>query len=151
MGEPQRIPMLWNARQRGVLIAFVLILCLVLLVRLASNRGYISNPQPEKPVRFDELADKLDPNVATWQELSVLPQIGEKRAKEIIAYREDYLSRNQASVTFTRAEDLLKVRGFGVAMVATVRPYLTFPSTRPATARSMPVYNDRLDGAPSHE
>ena len=31
---------------------------------------------------------KIDPNSATWQELALLPDIGEHKAKAIIAYRE---------------------------------------------------------------
>jgi hypothetical protein len=141
MGARGRIRLSWSPPQRGVLIALVLILSLLLLVRLYRNRAYISNPQPPQPARFDELVDQLDPNVATWQELSVLPQIGEKRAKEIVAYRDEFQSRGSGTVAFARAEDLMKVKGFGVAMVATVRPYLTFPSmhstTKAATTRSI--------------
>src|SRR5437764_282829 len=131
MGERLRIPELWTAPQRGVLIAFTLILSLVLLYRVVANRQYISDPQPAKPARFDELADRLDPNVAAWQELAVLPQRGEKRAREIVAAREEWHRIDPKSVVYRRAEDLLAVRGIGVAMVETLRPYLTFPATQP--------------------
>ena len=135
MGDGQRIPAPLTPPQRGVLIALVLILCVVLLIRLYRNRVYISDPQPVKPARFDDLADRLDPNTATWQELSVLPQIGETRARAIVAHRESYLAEGHA-VAFAREEDLFRVPGIGAATVATLRPYLAFPATNPATRGS---------------
>src|SRR5256885_14512234 len=129
---------IWRPSQRGVLIAFVLVLSAVLLVRIALNRQYISDPQPAVPARFDELADRLDPNVATAEDLAVLPQLGEKRAKEIGAYREQFRADRRGDVAVQRFEDLLKIKGIGVAMIETLRPHLMFPTTRPATA---PAYN----------
>jgi competence ComEA-like helix-hairpin-helix protein len=122
---------IWTRPQRGVLIAFVLILSSVLLARLYFNRAYVSNPQPQRSSRHDELADRLDPNVATWQELAVLPQIGEKRAKEIVAYRE-----SRKAPVFATAEDLLRVKGIGAATVATLRPHLTFPDAKNTARRA---------------
>ena len=127
--------MLWTPSQRGVLIALVLVVSGVLLIRLAFNRQYIADPQPAAPARVDELADRLDPNVATWEELAVLPQLGEKRAKEIVAYREQFRADRRGDVAFARIEDLLKVRGIGVAMIETIRPHLMFPVTRPVSTR----------------
>ena len=127
---------MWTPSQRGVLIAFVLILCLVLSLRFAFNRHYVDDPQPVRPDRYDELADKLDPNVATSQELAVLPQLGEKRAKEIVAYREQYRMDRRGDFPFRKAEDLLVVKGIGVAMLNTIRPHLMFPSP-PATTRAL--------------
>src|SRR5437762_11397796 len=126
---------MWTPSQRGVLIAFALILSTVLLLRLAFNHHYISDPQPLRPERYDELADRLDPNVASWQELAVLPQLGEKRAREIVAYREQFRADRRGDVAFARIEDLLKVRGIGVAMIETIRPHLMFPATRAAATR----------------
>ena len=124
---------MWTPSQRGVLIAFVLALCLVLLIRLAVSRHYVSDPQPVRSSRSDQLADRLDPNIATWQELAVLPQLGEKRAKEIVAYREQYRADRRGDIAFRKPEDLLVVRGIGVAMLTTIRPHLMFPSSRPTT------------------
>jgi len=123
----------WTPSQRGVLIAFVLILSVALAIRFAFNRQYVADPQPLRPERVDELADKLDPNIATWQELAVLPQLGEKRAKEIVAYREQYRADRRGDVPFHKAEDLLVVKGIGVAMVNTIRPHLSFPATQPSS------------------
>src|SRR5215213_594330 len=80
----------WTPTQRGVLIAFVLVFSTILLIRLARDRMYVSNPPPPRAERYDDLADRIDPNTATWQELAVLPQIGEKRAKDIVSYRERF-------------------------------------------------------------
>jgi DNA uptake protein ComE-like DNA-binding protein len=132
MGDRDRIPALLTPPQRGVLIVLVLILSVVLLVRLYHNRAYVSDPQPASPARFDELADRLDPNTATWQELAVLPQIGEVRARAIVAYRQNALAQGQP-LAFTREEDLMNISGIGPATVATLRPYLQFPPTQPAT------------------
>jgi competence protein ComEA len=123
----------WTRPQRGVLFGFVLILSCALFVRLCHNRQYVSDPQPAKPTRFDELADRLDPNVATWQELAVLPQLGEKRAREIVETRQRWRIVYPARPPFQRAEDLYLVKGIGPAMIETIRPYLTFPATQPAT------------------
>ena len=127
---------MWTPSQRGVLIAFVLILSVALAIRLAFNRQYVADPQPLRPERADELADKLDPNIATWQELGVLPQLGEKRAKEIVAYREQFRADRRGDTPFRKPEDLLVVKGIGVAMLNTIRPHLMFPSP-PATTRAL--------------
>ena len=127
----------WTPAQRGVLIAFVLILSTVLLVRLYRDRMYVADPPPPRAQRHEELADRIDPNVATWQELAVLPQIGEKRAKEIIAYREAFVARQPDRVAFARPQDLTNVKGIGDAVVETLRPHLMFPATpssQPTTA-----------------
>ena len=128
---------MWTPSQRGVLIAFVLILSAALGIRFAFNRQYVSDPQPARPDRYDELADKLDPNLATWQELAVLPQLGEKRAKEIVAYREQFRADRRGDVPFRKAEDLLVVKGIGVAMVNTIRPHLLFPATSQPSTRAL--------------
>ena len=120
-----------------MLIAFILTLSAILLLRLACQRMYVSNPPPPRGERFEELASRIDPNIATWQELAVLPAIGEKRAKEIIAYREMFVARQPTAVAFARTEDLMRIPGIGPAMVETLRPHLLFPAaTQPATQRA---------------
>jgi competence protein ComEA len=94
---------------------------------------YVTEPPPPRAARYDDLADRLDPNTATWRELAVLPAIGERRAKDIIAYREEFIARRGGRVAFAKPEDLLQIKGIGPAMVQTLRPYLTFAATQPAT------------------
>ena len=127
--------MIWTRSQRQFLIAFVLVLCAVLLVRLKINRAYVSDPPPPRGLRADELASEIDPNVATWQELAALPQLGEKTAKSFVEWRERYVAEHNGELPFRKPEDLLKVKGIGASTLETLRPHLMFPAsvTRAAT------------------
>lgn len=60
----------------------------------------------ETAVYAEEMMGKLDINTATAEELMRLSGIGEKRAADIIVYRE----RNGA---FSSIEDIMKVSGIG--------------------------------------
>jgi hypothetical protein len=138
------VPEVWTASQRGVLLALLACLLVYLVVRLILNPLYVSDPQPPRPPRFDELADKIDPNTADWQTLAALPALGEKRAKTIIEYRESFTAKHPDHLAFEEPEDLLLVRGIGPSMLATLRPYLLFPgnttpSTRSATSAPSPA------------
>jgi DNA uptake protein ComE-like DNA-binding protein len=125
-------PVLWTPSQRRTLLVLILIFILVLMFKAITNRQYIADPQPTQPPLASELADRLDPNTATADELIILPQLGEKRAAEIIAFRQRQLRRNPTTVPFRRPEDLLQITGIGAAMLETLRPHLTFPTTAPA-------------------
>ena len=124
----------WTAPQRGVLIALLSLVTVVFAVRLWHNSTYVSDPQPDVPARFDELADKVDPNSADWQTLAALPQLGEKRAKAIVAYREEFLASHPTERAFAEATDLTNVRGIGETMLQTISPHLMFPTSQPASA-----------------
>jgi competence protein ComEA len=128
----------WSVPQRRVLLVLLTTLLVALTVRYALNPSYVSDPQPERPPRLDELADRIDPNTADWPTLAVLPGIGEKRAKDIIAYREE-ARRYTPGVVFARREDMLKVKGIGLTMLEGMAPYLSFPdapSTTPSKTAS---------------
>ena len=124
--------MIWQRSQRVVLIAIVLLLSGYLLIRLSINRDYVSDPPPVQGARAQDLAHRLDPNRATWQELAALPQIGPARAKELVAWRDQFVAAHPGQAPFARAEDLLRVKGIGASTLETLRPHLTFPTTRPA-------------------
>ena len=128
-----RPPQLWTAKQRraiGILFAGVLI---YLAIRLIRNPVYVSDPQPRDPPRAVELADRIDPNTADVATLAALPMIGQRRAQDIVDYRERYVVQNPGKPAFTRVEDLVRIKGFGGAMIEHVRPYLTFPKQPPTT------------------
>jgi len=125
----------WTEPQRRVLLVLLTIMLVFLAGRYACNSRYVSDPQPDIPPRYDELADRIDPNTADWQTLAALPGIGERRARDIVGYRDR--KRDQAHnsdlVVFKVPGDLLYVRGVGVAMVEAMKPHLLFP---PATTQS---------------
>jgi DNA uptake protein ComE-like DNA-binding protein len=129
-------PLTWTYSQRRVLLVLLSVLCVVLIVRYALNPVYVSDPQPPVPARYYELADKIDPNTADWQTLAALPGIGERRAKDIVAYRERVRAGDASRVVFRQRGDLLYVRGIGVAMIAGIEDHLMFPATAPVTRRS---------------
>src|SRR5689334_11235205 len=98
---------IWNASQRAVIAAFVLIFAVVLLVTLYFNRLYIPDPQPDRGARAHELADRVDPNTASFETLAMLPELGEKRAREIINYRDEFFAMGRGRVAFGSPQDLL--------------------------------------------
>lgn len=131
--------LLWTASQRRVLIVGLIVLFTFLSLQLLLRPLYVSDPQPDQPARFDELADRIDPNTADIATLSALPMIGPKRAADIVRYRETFLAEHPGATAFEKPVDLLRIHGVGAAMLASMRPYLILPSdNRPATT-SRPI------------
>ena len=62
---------------------------------------------------------RINVNTADINELTLLPGIGESRARDIIEYRTEYGK-------FTAPEDLLKIRGIGESTVEGLLPYIVF-------------------------
>jgi DNA uptake protein ComE-like DNA-binding protein len=79
--------------------------------------------------RSGELPGGIDPNSATWWELSHLPGIGETRARQIVEYRESVRGRrgSPTSVVFRSPADLTKVEGIGPTTAERVATSLIFP------------------------
>jgi hypothetical protein len=131
----------WTESQRRVLLVLLSVFLVFLTARYTCNRMYVSDPQPETGPRYNELADRIDPNTADWQTLAALPGIGEGKARDIVAYRER--KRSEAHdpdlVVFKAEGDLLFVRGIGVALVEAMKPHLLFPppANRPATTAAL--------------
>ena len=125
--EPEDPSWAWTLPQRRVLLVLLALLLPTLALRYACNPAYVPDPQPPYPARYEELADKIDPNTADVATLAALPTIGEKRAQDIIDYREQRRASAPDRPAFTAAEDLLRIRGFGASSVETLRPYLVFP------------------------
>ena len=116
----------WTASQRRALLLLLSILLIALAVRFVLNRQYVSDPQPPQGARYHELASRLDPNSADWQSLATIPSLGEKRARQIVAYRDQLAAQNGGAAVFRRPSDLLRIRGIGRATVENLKPYLKF-------------------------
>jgi hypothetical protein len=121
----------WTASQRRVLLVLLVAMLAYLAIRYACQPVYVSDPQPEVPSRFNDLADRIDPNTADWQTLAALPGIGEKKARDIVAYRDRVKGEHPGKPAFSAPEDLLRIKGIGQAMMTGMEPYLIFPGTQP--------------------
>src|SRR3954471_8566966 len=99
-----RLPEPWSPSQRGVIIVILAGLLIYGSIRLFFNRAYVSNPQPITPAHAADLADKFDPNAADAPTLAVLPLIGDKRAADIIAYRDRFTRDHPGELAFKNVE-----------------------------------------------
>jgi DNA uptake protein ComE-like DNA-binding protein len=117
----------WTARQRLALATLVLALVVGLMIIALGRPLHINDPQPVAGARSHELATKIDPNEADWPTLAALPSIGEKRAKEIVAYRDEFVRKTPARRAFEKIEDLDNVKGIGESTADALRPYLIIP------------------------
>jgi hypothetical protein len=126
MAEPGS--MVWTRRQRAVLAGVVLVLCGVYFVVALKHPRRVDDPPPPMGDRANALATRIDANTADWPAWAGLPLIGEKRAKEIVAFREAWVAERPGEVAFEKAEDLMRVKGIGKATVEALKPYLLFPS-----------------------
>lgn len=64
----------------------------------------------------EEILDRVDLNTAGVQELTLLPGIGEKRAQDIVAWRE-------TNGPFAGPEDLREVPGIGPKVIEEIDGY----------------------------
>lgn len=138
-GPPAEAPgggsVAWSPAQRRTLLVALTCVCGYLLYRVGTERTVISDPQPVRPLREQELADRIDPNTATAAELATLPGLGERRAGDIVRFRENHALARPGRPAFSSPQDLMKVRGIGVVLSQQMQPYLIFPppTTGPAT------------------
>lgn len=128
------MPRIWTGPQRRALLGLLAVLWVALLGRWACNRTYFSDAPDAAAPRAGEVANRIDPNTADWPTLAAIPELGEKRAKAIVAYREAFISAGHGPVAFRVPSDLMVIKGIGPGTVANMRPYLIFPpQTQPTT------------------
>ncbi len=126
--RPRRTPAIARAEQ-ALLVALVLLVAGGVAWRLwrdgAFGREIVVEPAPEPGYR-------VDLNAADWHELSLVPGLGEKLGKGIVALRASGGGR------FERVEDILAVDGIGAKTFARAAPYL-FVRDGPADPGAEPV------------
>lgn len=83
---------------------------------LAAGLALSGEAMAGKRVAKTQVSGVLNLNTATPQQLDQLPGVGEKAAKRIIEYR--------SKTPFTRAEELVKVKGFGKKKFEKLKPNL---------------------------
>jgi competence protein ComEA len=123
----------FSAAQRRGLVLLLSLFIVAIAIILIRKPVHVDDPMPTQSPRYEELVDRLDPNTADVATLSALPQLGPRRAKDIVDYRERVRSSDPSRVVFAKLDDLLRVRGVGAAMLQHLEPYLSFPTTRPTT------------------
>jgi competence ComEA-like helix-hairpin-helix protein len=107
-------------------VVLSLILLMTLLMRC--DRPYFVGAQiPVEPDRVARVQQRIDPNRATWAELTRLPGIGEQLSKRIVAYREESCAMLDDEPVFRRLEDLDAVKGIGPKTLERIAPHLLFP------------------------
>jgi competence protein ComEA len=89
-----------------------------LLSALALGVALAATSLPAPALAAAKLSGVVNVNTATAEQLSMLPGIGDARAREIVAAR-------QKQGGFKRVEDLLAIKGIGEASLAKLRPYLS--------------------------
>jgi hypothetical protein len=144
MSEDRPKSIALTAPHRRVLLVLLCLLTIYTAGRMFLNRTYIGDPQPARPLRELELADRIDPNTADVATLAALPGLGMKRAADIVRYRDEFQRQNPGRRAFERAQDLLKIRGIGYAMMTQLAPYLLLPdpagsSTAPSQSATAPA------------
>jgi hypothetical protein len=75
--------------------------------------------------RFAEVESRIDPNEAPWFELTILPGIGEGKARGIVAHRMRRLPEETS--VFREAADLDQVPGIGPVTIRRISRELRFP------------------------
>ncbi len=122
---------MWTVKQRTTLIAILLALSLWLTYRLLHDSAVVPAGLPAESPRAGELLTQMDLNTVDAASLSAIPRLGEKKAKDIVDFRDKYIQEHGRS-PFERVEDVLQIKGIGVGTVGQIKPYVTV-TTRPAT------------------
>lgn len=65
-----------------------------------------------------ELEGKININTASISQITLLPGLGEKKAQSIVDFR--------SKKKFTKAEELLEIKGIGDALLSKIKDYLIF-------------------------
>jgi competence protein ComEA len=109
---------LYSRLQVGIILVLVALLAAGLFV-FKHRRRLNAEPIVITSGSSADYAFKVDVNTARWEEIALLPGIGETKAKAIVDYREK-------NGPFRTAADLTQVAGIGEKTVDTISPYIAF-------------------------
>ena len=114
---------------------------LMMVVLAAASLAVSGEALAAKRVSKTQVSGVVNLNTASAQQLDQLPGVGEKAAKRIVDFR--------AKTPFTRAEELVKVKGFGKKKFAKLKPNLAVAG--PTTIKTSRI-NAEAQGrtAPKH-
>jgi hypothetical protein len=97
---PKHSPWLWTAGQRRTILILLIFFGGILTWRYFTNTQQLPETFEGEGPRHAELLSQVDPNTADWETLAAIPNLGEKRAKAIVAYREKQSPRVPDGIVF---------------------------------------------------
>ena len=118
----------WTRRQRvglGILVFILVGFLVVGFWRRGFGMGESIVVLHGEPVT---LPRRVDPNVASLEELMRVPHIGEKVAGKLVEYREARKGLTADGVVFRSVEDLGRIPGLGKKMAGDLGAYFEFPA-----------------------
>ncbi len=122
------------ARQSGrrrdiVLWVLLIVLAGSLFYCAIENRYKVNSGLEINDKEVNALADKVNPNTASWASLARLPGIGPGKAKAIIKYRNVWKKNEPTDkIAFGASNDLCRIKGIGQKTVEQIKDYLVFGS-----------------------
>ncbi len=123
MGDPTAP----NLPPKTLLAPFAIAIPLTCLwLAIASARTPIAQATNDRD-RTNEAGLRLNPNSASWPDLTLLPGIGEVTANRIVTYREENQT-NDGTPVFNRPSDLDNVHGIGPKTIERIEGFLEFGS-----------------------
>ncbi len=131
--EPEKWQYYHLRRQHLVFIISLSLLFAGVIIHLYHNHLRV-NPSLEISIKqIEQPALKVNPNIAPWQELALLPGIGTAKANAIVSFRENQLKRfsstnleNSSISIFKSPQDLNLVPGIGEKTIENISEYLLF-------------------------
>ena len=95
--------------------------------RLIEHRRKVLVPLLYSDKSSDNLADKINPNIASWASMARLPGIGMSKAKAIVRYRQQWCENNiDGEIPFKESMDLCNIKGIGQKTVEKIKEYLYY-------------------------
>lgn len=119
MSEEEKRGGLFYLNKAEVVVIFVLLAALFIGLGVNYLRNhYFGRKLEVVKAANSEIETKININSATWEELTLLPGIGETLAQRIVAYR-------QENGPFESIDDLSKVSGIRLGLVNDIRKFVS--------------------------
>lgn len=119
MSEEEKGGSVFYLSRPEMVVIFVLLAVLFIGLGINYLRNRYFGPKLEVvKAASSEIETKIDINSATWEELTLLPGIGETIAQRIVAYRRE-------NGPFESIGDLSKVRGIRPSVINDIRKFVS--------------------------